>query len=74
MSDLTGEYKILVTNPAWRDLDELMTKISAESNKELDYMPLERLSATVAAHARGLREAVAKIRAHVDYQLGGGPK
>lgn len=74
MSDLTGEYKILVSNPAWRDLDELLTKIHNESNTDLDSIHLTNLNVSFAAHARGLREAVRRIRSHVDYQLGGGPK
>ena len=71
---LTESYKWLVQQSAWKDLEALLSKIVSDSNKDLDFMDIDKLSATVAAHARGLRDAVAKIRSHVDYQLGGGPK
>lgn len=64
----------MIKQPAFTDLVAFMSQVVGESNKDLDVMPVEHLSATVAAHGRGMRDAVEKIRKHIDYQLSGGPQ
>lgn len=71
---LSASYRWIMQQEAWSDLNHLMDGLIKDSNRDLDTMPIEKLSGTVAAHGRGMRDAVQKIRAHVDYALGGGPK
>lgn len=71
---LSGSYKWVQQQEAWGDLSRFMDKLVLDSNSDLDLTPVEHLSATVAAHARGMRDAIKRIRAHIDYQIVGGPK
>jgi hypothetical protein len=71
---LSASYKWVQQQEAWGDLSRFLDKLITDSNRDLDVMAVEHLSATVAAHGRGMRDAVAKIRAHIDYQTVGGPK
>lgn len=75
MSDsLSASYRWMQQQESWGDLNRFLDELVSISNKDLDNMAVENLSATVAAHGRGIRDAVQKIRAHVDYALVGGPK
>lgn len=67
-------YRWLIKQEAWRDLSEVMEKIIQDSTRELDTIPVEQMSIAVAAHGRGMRDAVARLRHHVDYRVNGGPK
>lgn len=67
-------YRWLIKQEAWRELNEVMEKIILDSTRELDTIPVEQMSITVAAHGRGMRDAVARLRHHVDYRVNGGPK
>lgn len=71
---LSASYRWMMQQEAWGDLQRFLDKIVADSNRDLDVMPVEHLSATVAAYGRGMREAVQKIRNHIDYETMGGPK
>ncbi len=71
---LSASYRWVMQQEAWGDLDRFLDKLVTDSNRDLDVMAVEHLSATVAAHGRGMRDAVAKIRSHIEYQLVGGPK
>ena len=71
---LAASYRWIQKQEAWSDLDAFLTQLISDSTKDLDIMPVEHLSATVAAHGRGMRDAVQKIRAHIDYALSGVPK
>lgn len=70
---LSESYQWCHQQEAWTDLMELLQKIVDDSNKELDVMAVEHLSATVAAHGRGMRDAIARIKKHIDYEMSGGP-
>lgn len=75
MSDsLSASYRWIMQQEAWGDLSKYLDSLIIESDKQLDVMPIEQLSATVAAHGRGMRDAVAKIRSHIEYEMVGGPK
>lgn len=54
---------------AWRDLDVFMTQLSQESVKHLDEMPVQALTLADAAHSRGIREAIDRIRRHIGFQI-----
>ena len=71
---ISASYKWVQQQEAWGDLNRFLDKLVADSNRDLDIMAVEHLSATVAAHGRGMRDAVTKIRSHIDYQIVGGPK
>lgn len=71
---LSASYRVVQQHEAWRDLNKFLDTLIIESSRDLDLMPIEHLSGTVAAHGRGMRDAIKKIRAHIDYQISGGPK
>jgi len=70
--ELGVSYREMTQIYAWKDLDALMTKIVQDSNHEVDLAAIEHLNVAMVARARGLREAVDKIRKHVDYAMNGG--
>lgn len=71
---LTASYRAMQQQEAWHDLLNLMDKIVEDSNKELDVIAVEHLSATVAAHGRGMRDAVKRLRSHMERSLMGNPQ
>jgi hypothetical protein len=71
---LSASYRWMQQQEAWGDMNRFLDKLIADSNNDLDITPIEHLSATVAAHGRGIREAVKRLRTHIDYQIVGGPK
>jgi hypothetical protein len=67
--ETAASYQRMMQEYAWRKLDGFLSELIEKSNSELDVMAVEHLSATVAAHGRGVRDAVKAIRTHVDYAL-----
>jgi hypothetical protein len=70
--EIGASYRRCTQEYAWKDLTDYMTKIVDESNHDVDVKDIEFLSVALVARSRGLREAIDKIRKHIDYALNGG--
>ncbi len=72
--ELANSYREMQNLYAWKDMDQYLTKIVDDSNREVDQVAIDTLNVETVARARGLREAVDKIRKHIGYRTSEGPK
>lgn len=72
--EMANAYREMQMSVAWKDLNDLFEKIVTESNREVDQIPIESLEVSIVAKARGLREAIDRIRKHIGYRTSEGPK
>lgn len=69
--ELADSYYAMVQGGAWKDLDSKMNQIVKDSNSDVDNKPINELSVADVARARGMREAISRIRTHVYFYLNG---
>jgi hypothetical protein len=70
-AEIADSYRTIVSTIAWRDLEKFLDSIEENSNKDIDAIQISELTLSEIGRSRGLREAVNKIRSHVDYLLNG---
>lgn len=69
--ELSTAYLSMIQSSAWKDLENKMTQMIEDSNRDVDNKPIHDMTVADVARARGVREAITKIRVHVNFYLNG---
>ena len=69
--ELANSYRSMVGMAAFKDLDEKMNAIMDEAIKTIDNCSVEDVNMSVLCNSRGMRQAIDKIRRHIEYSING---
>jgi len=65
------QYRTMMELSAWKDFSKQMDSVFEQATKDEDAMPIADLGLAKIGECRGRRNAITKLKKHIDYVLAG---